>query len=510
MALSKEITLTIKDYSITLSSAIKFYVNDCVDLIFILNRWGIDNDNGVKEANPFDLAGITADLLVENPGLNDTIEPTTINQNRIVFRFTNKYTRLEGIGRMQLRLRDDDEYELKLPPFSYEIQKSINEMLDDRNEVTLATEDGMALLTEDGNMLNLVKISNLPEASKIEYSDYMIVNNDNVTKKVLVSEIKCSEERLEQMDSIPSMKDDIDHISSELSNHTHRYDDLIDKPSVIDGEDGATFTPHVGDNGELSWTNDKELPNPVTVNIKGPQGEKGDQGPQGEKGNDGYTPVKGVDYFDGEKGDQGPQGEKGNDGYTPVKGVDYFDGEKGDQGPQGEKGKDGLTTSVSVNGNVYDHANGTITLPDYPSVPTKVSELTNDSKYVTEVKMNDALDAKSDIDHTHEEYDDNKLVLPTVNENSVLMTTDRNQYISVNNNIRIILPSITNYQRVFELHLYVVAESSLLEISIEPSDYTAIKWQNTPTFEVDCINELIFTFINGSWLAGCVVYKEQS
>ena len=456
MALSKEITLTIKDYSITLSSAIKFYVNDCVDLIFILNRWGIDNDNGVKEANPFDLAGITADLLVENPGLNDTIEPTTINQNRIVFRFTNKYTRLEGIGRMQLRLRDDDEYELKLPPFSYEIQKSINEMLDDRNEVTLATEDGMALLTEDGNMLNLVKISNLPEASKIEYSDYMIVNNDNVTKKVLVSEIKCSEERLEQMDSIPSMKDDIDHISSELSNHTHRYDDLIDKPSVIDGEDGATFTPHVGDNGELSWTNDKELPNPVTVNIKGPQGEKGDQG------------------------------------------------------PQGEKGKDGLTTSVSVNGNVYDHANGTITLPDYPSVPTKVSELTNDSKYVTEVKMNDALDAKSDIDHTHEEYDDNKLVLPTVNENSVLMTTDRNQYISVNNNIRIILPSITNYQRVFELHLYVVAESSLLEISIEPSDYTAIKWQNTPTFEVDCINELIFTFINGSWLAGCVVYKEQS
>lgn len=32
---------------------------------------------------------------------------------------------------------------------------------------------------------------------------------------------------------------------------------------------GATFTPHVDDDGNLSWTNDANLPNPKTVNIMG-------------------------------------------------------------------------------------------------------------------------------------------------------------------------------------------------------------------------------------------------
>ena len=50
------------------------------------------------------------------------------------------------------------------------------------------------------------------------------------------------------------------------------------------GEDGATFTPSVDDSGNLSWTNDKNLPNPDPVNIKGPKGDTGEQGPQGLPG----------------------------------------------------------------------------------------------------------------------------------------------------------------------------------------------------------------------------------
>ncbi len=42
--------------------------------------------------------------------------------------------------------------------------------------------------------------------------------------------------------------------------------------SGIDGEDGATFTPNVSVDGVLSWTNDKLLPNPTPVNIKGKDG----------------------------------------------------------------------------------------------------------------------------------------------------------------------------------------------------------------------------------------------
>lgn len=48
-----------------------------------------------------------------------------------------------------------------------------------------------------------------------------------------------------------------------------------------DGEDGATFTPSVDAAGNLSWTNNKGLTNPPTVNIKGPKGDKGDAGEGG-------------------------------------------------------------------------------------------------------------------------------------------------------------------------------------------------------------------------------------
>ena len=42
-----------------------------------------------------------------------------------------------------------------------------------------------------------------------------------------------------------------------------------------DGENGAVFTPSVDTDGNISWTNDKGLPNPETVNIKGPKGDTG-------------------------------------------------------------------------------------------------------------------------------------------------------------------------------------------------------------------------------------------
>ena len=47
------------------------------------------------------------------------------------------------------------------------------------------------------------------------------------------------------------------------------------------GDDGATFTPSVSADGIISWTNDKDLPNPEPVNIKGAKGDKGDNGDKG-------------------------------------------------------------------------------------------------------------------------------------------------------------------------------------------------------------------------------------
>lgn len=44
------------------------------------------------------------------------------------------------------------------------------------------------------------------------------------------------------------------------------------------GENGATFTPSVSADGVLSWTNDKNLTNPESVNIKGADGTNGTNG----------------------------------------------------------------------------------------------------------------------------------------------------------------------------------------------------------------------------------------
>lgn len=147
------------------------------------------------------------------------------------------------------------------------------------------------------------------------------------------------------------------------------------------------------------------------------------------KGADGYTPIKGVDYFDGTNGQDGKDGA---DGYTPVKGVDYFDGAKGDTGATGATGATGngiasavlnsdytLTlaftdgtsyTTPSIRGEKGEQGDagevdtamsGTSILPvqnrvikayvdgglstkaDVSSLPTKVSDLTNDAGYIT-------------------------------------------------------------------------------------------------------------------------------
>lgn len=128
------------------------------------------------------------------------------------------------------------------------------------------------------------------------------------------------------------------------------------------GEDGATFIPSVSDDGVISWTNDKDLPNPDPVNIKGDPGKNGYtpikgidyfDGKDGINGKNGYTPVKGKDYFDGKDGKNGIDGTNGKDGYTPVKGVDYFDGKNGIDGKDGKDGVNGVTPHVGSNGNWF-------------------------------------------------------------------------------------------------------------------------------------------------------------
>ena len=81
-----------------------------------------------------------------------------------------------------------------------------------------------------------------------------------------------------------------------------------------DGINGATFTPSVDNEGNLSWTNDGNLDNPETKNIKGPKGDKGDTGPRGEDFKYEDFTTEQLEALKGPQGERGPAGPKGDKG----------------------------------------------------------------------------------------------------------------------------------------------------------------------------------------------------
>ena len=156
MSLYKRISLSINDYTGIIVPNIKFYVNDCLDLIFNIKSWDVRNKLSTDATDStLTLENMSASLLVETPNETDTIEATQISGNDIKFRLEKRFTKLPGVGRMQLMLIDSDGCEVKTPEFSFEIRKTINESLDDTPATYQAyiTEDGKLLLTEDGKIL---------------------------------------------------------------------------------------------------------------------------------------------------------------------------------------------------------------------------------------------------------------------------------------------------------------------------------------------------------------------
>lgn len=84
------------------------------------------------------------------------------------------------------------------------------------------------------------------------------------------------------------------------------------------GSDGATFTPSVSDEGVISWTNDKDLPNPDPVDIKGDPGavftpSVSSEGVLSWSNNGGLFNPESVSIR-GPKGDTGATGAQGSAG----------------------------------------------------------------------------------------------------------------------------------------------------------------------------------------------------
>ena len=203
----------------------------------------------------------------------------------------------------------------------------------------------------------------------------------------------------------PSIFDPYPDIIGQWEDEVQRVKDILLAARDSGEFDGATFTPSVDADGNLSWTNDKGHDNPATVNIKGYSpailvreieggreliitDSRQSQTIDVMDGVDGYSPVilvreveggkeliitdkkqsQTVKILDGVDGKDGTNGTDGADGYSPrilvrtVDGghqlviadysgsqtVDVMDGTDGQDGASGTNGVDGVSPTVTV------------------------------------------------------------------------------------------------------------------------------------------------------------------
>ena len=218
-------------------------------------------------------------------------------------------------------------------------------------------------------------------------------------------------------------------------------------PQGPQGETGETGPQ--GPQGETGATG--------ATGATGPQGPQGPQGPAGADGSDGadgITPhidsttgnwfigstdtgvhAEGPQGETGATGAQGPQGPQGEQGIQGIQGI------QGPQGPQGPAGADGLTTAISVNSNTYTQVSGTITLPDYPTIPSNyvttdtAQTITANKTFANGDKLR-FIDENNDLVY-EEYYDENSGIFRKMSEYSISHYSNTDFNISASDDITI-------------------------------------------------------------------------
>lgn len=144
------------------------------------------------------------------------------------------------------------------------------------------------------------------------------------------------------------LTEDTEALALDYGETTIIHTDAV-KATATPQEDGSVLLSVTDYRGTTTGTVERGLQGP-----EGPQGERGPQGVQGPKGDTGDTGPA------GETGATGPQGPKGDTGPQ---------GPAGPTGPQGPTGPAGTTD--------YND------LTNKPTIPTAVSQLTNDAGFLT-------------------------------------------------------------------------------------------------------------------------------
>lgn len=169
----------------------------------------------------------------------------------------------------------------------------------------------------------------------------------------------------------------MERCNCEIELEVVEQDNEIEVSSVTNAVILKGFSPFIK-NGTW-WEYDKESQQFVDTGVKaqGKDGEQGPIGPQGPKGETGDQGIQGPKGNDGAKGEQGLTGPQGPQGIQGERGLTGQQGPKGDRGEKGEKGDNYTITEADYNA-IADITKSKV------NVPTKTSELENDSGFLTE------------------------------------------------------------------------------------------------------------------------------
>lgn len=161
MSLSKNITLTINDYSIKLSSEIKLYQYDQLKLKFEINEYGINVANGIKTRQLMPVQFLNAVLYIESPEGIDSVEYAEIEENAVTFYLSSSQTKHLGVSKMQIQLSDNDGCQITLPEFTFEIRKNIYDGEMQVTDTFLYDVASKSLLIDENNNLVVVQKKNI-------------------------------------------------------------------------------------------------------------------------------------------------------------------------------------------------------------------------------------------------------------------------------------------------------------------------------------------------------------
>lgn len=168
--------------------------------------------------------------------------------------------------------------------------------------------------------------------------------------------------------------------------------------AIDNANDTANHPVKIGsDNYVYEWNKATKAYQKTDILVKGDKGERGAtgaQGPQGVQGEKGETGATGATGPQGATGAQGPQGERGENGKSPIiKNASWWiwDEASGAYKDSGMSVSSQYTLTKEaiegvLTGDVSSHTHSQYALTS--AIPTKVSDLTNDSGFLTNTALN--------------------------------------------------------------------------------------------------------------------------